>query len=388
MLKSNILDNKVNRKIVVVNQAINYLTIGILNEFEKKCSHVAVITGSVHVQGEELSENVEVTKINKFSEEKLTKKFLNWIKAVFKITYLLITKYRKYEVFFIPNPPIAYLVALFLPNRFSILMWDVYPDMLKIFGLKENNPVYKIWSWWNRRLFKKAHRVYTIGHNISKLVGQYAEQEKVKISYLWTTFSDFQPISKEENLFLKEQKIKDKFIVQYSGNIGVTHNVEVLLDVAELLKDREDILFQIIGRGNRTIAVGERIKESKLPNCVLLPFQSDEMFPHSLSAADVGVVILDDKTAQGSVPSKTYNLMTAAKPIIYIASAESELKDYAEKFKNGVCIHSSKVQEIADFVLKVADNIDYYKKLSENSLEASSHFNRENAAKLVEDYLK
>ena len=378
---------RINRKIVIVNQAINYLTIGVVNEFEKKCTHVAVITGSVHVQGEELNENVEIAKINRFSEEKLTKKFLNWIKAVFKITYLLITKYRKYEVFFIPNPPIAYLVSLFLPNRFSILMWDVYPDMLKIFGLKENNPIYKIWAWWNKRLFKKAHRIYTIGHNISKLVGQYVEQEKVKISYLWTTFSDFQPISKEENLFLKEQKIKDKFIIQYSGNIGITHNVEVLLDVAELLKHKEDILFQIIGRGNRTIAVGERIKNSKLSNCVLLPFQSDEMFPHSLSAADIGVVILDDKTAEGSVPSKTYNLMIAAKPIIYIASEQSELKDYAENFKNGVCIHSSKVQEIADFIFKAATDKEYYESLSKNSRVASTFFKRTNATKLVEDYL-
>lgn len=266
-------------------------------------------------------------------------------------------------------------------------MWDVYPDMLKIFGLKESNPIYKIWSWWNKKLFKKAYRVYTIGRNISKLVGQYVEQDKVKISYLWTTFSDFTPIPKEKNLFLKEQKIKDKFIVQYSGNIGVTHNVEVLLDVAELLNDREDILFQIIGRGNRTIAVGERIKESELSNCTILSFQSDEMFPHSLSAADVGVVILDDKTAQGSVPSKTYNLMIAAKPILYIASVDSELKDYVERFKNGERFHSTEVEKIARFIKKIASDKESYRELSRNSLKASNFFKRENANNLVKEYL-
>ncbi len=382
-----LLSNKVNRKIVIVNQAINYLTIGIINEFEKKCTDVAVITGSVHVQGEELSDNVKITKINRFSEDRLVKKFINWLIATVKITYFLLIKYRKYEVFFIPNPPIAYLVALFLPNRFSILMWDVYPDALKIFGIKGSHPIYKIWTWWNKKLFRKAYRIYTIGSNISNLIAQYVPREKVKVSYLWTTFSDFTPIDKENNLFLKRQKIKDKFIVQYSGNIGVTHNVEVLLNVAELLKDKSNILFQIIGRGNRTIAVGERIKESKLSNCVLLPFQSDEMFPHSLSAADMGVVILDDKTAQGSVPSKTYNLMVAAKPIIYIASEYSELKDYAERFNNGACLHSSKVKEIAAFIEEVASNKEFYRELSNNSLNASNYFKRENAQKLIEDYL-
>ena len=373
---------------MIVNQAVNYLTIGIANEFEKRCEKVALITGSVHVQGEELNKNIEIAEINRFSEEKLIKKFLNWIIATIRITYLLSTKYRKYEVFFIPNPPIAYLVALFLPNRFSILMWDVYPDALKIFGIKENNTVYKIWAWWNKKLFKDAYRIYTIGRNISKLISHYVDRERIKISYLWTTFSDFTPIAKEDNLFLNEQKIKNKFIIQYSGNIGVTHNVEVLLDVAELLKDREDILFQIIGRGNRTIAVKERIQASGLSNCMLLPFQSDEMFPHSLSAADVGVVILDDKTAQGSVPSKTYNLMVAGKPILYIASEISELKDYAENFRNGERFHSSEIQKISSFIERLATNKDFYRELSQNSLFASNYFTRENAQKLIEDYLK
>lgn len=381
------MSNKLNRKVVVVNQAVNYLTVGIVNEFEKRCKEVALVTGSVHVQGEELSKNVTVSKINRFSEEKLSKKFLNWLIATIRITYLLLTKYRQYEVFFIPNPPIAYLIALFLPNKFSILMWDVYPDVLKIFGIRESNPVYKLWASLNKKLFKKAHRIYTIGHNISKLISQYVDRESIKVSYLWTTFADFTPISKEKNLFLKEQKIKDKFIVQYSGNIGVTHNVEVLLDVAELLKERDDILIQIIGRGNRTKAVNERIKASELSNCVLLPFQSDEMFPHSLSAADVGVVILDDKTAQGSVPSKTYNLMIAAKPILYVASVDSELKDYVERFKNGERFHSTEVEKIARFIKKIASDKESYRELSRNSLKASNFFKRENANNLVKEYL-
>ena len=41
------------RKIVVVNQAVNYLTIGICNEFSKKFDNVSLITGSIHSQGEE-----------------------------------------------------------------------------------------------------------------------------------------------------------------------------------------------------------------------------------------------------------------------------------------------------------------------------------------------
>ena len=114
--------------------------------------------------------------------------------------------------------------------------------------------------------------------------------------------------------------MQNKFIVQYSGNIGVTHNVETLIEIAELLKDNTDILFQIIGRGPRKSKLENLVKEKNLPNCVFLPFQTDDMFPYSLSAADVGVVILDETTSKGSVPSKSYNLMSYGIPSLYIAS--------------------------------------------------------------------
>ena len=55
-----------NRKIVVVNQATNYLTIGFCNAFSERFEKVNLITGSVHVQGEELKDTIEITKINKY----------------------------------------------------------------------------------------------------------------------------------------------------------------------------------------------------------------------------------------------------------------------------------------------------------------------------------
>ena len=89
------------RKIVVINQAVNYLTIGICNEFANKFKNVALITGNVHSQGEELDKNIEVTYINKWKEKHDFRKVLNYLKALVSIWYLLMTKYRKYEVFFI-----------------------------------------------------------------------------------------------------------------------------------------------------------------------------------------------------------------------------------------------------------------------------------------------
>lgn len=376
-----------NRKIVVVNQAVNYLTIGILNEFANKFDHVALITGSIHIQGEELNNAIQVTWISKFSENGLLKKSLNWIIAAAQIFWLLIMKYRKYEVFFIPNPPIAYLLMLFLPNRFSIMMWDVYPDTMKIFGISENSYIYRFWTWANRKIFQRAYKIYTIGDRIGGLLTRYINRSKINIVSLWSSFTDFEPILEKDNSFITKHNLGNKFVVQYSGNIGVTHNIDVLLDVAQLLEREETIHFQIIGRGNRALAIQAKLEELNLKNCTLLPFQKDDVFPFSLSAASIGVVVLDDRTSKGSVPSKTYNLMTAMKPILYIASTDSELFDYAMKFNNGACFHSSEVEGIAGFIKRIASDSNYYQTLSMNSYRASKAFQRKNAEALIENYI-
>src|SRR5690554_2288829 len=95
------------RKIVIVNQAVNYLTIGFANAFHQKFEHVVLITGSIHSQGEELNPTIKVKKINQWHERPARKKMISYLKACFWIYWLLSTKYRKHEVFFVSVPPMA-----------------------------------------------------------------------------------------------------------------------------------------------------------------------------------------------------------------------------------------------------------------------------------------
>lgn len=381
--------NKIkNRKIVVVNQASNYLTIGFCNAFSERFEKVSLMTGSVHVQGEELNDNIEITKINTWVERPASKKFLSYILACVRIYWLLLTKYRRYEVFFVSIPPMGYLLNLILPNRFSMVIWDVYPDIFKITGMKETHPLYRIWAALNRKSFKKAFRLFTISDKMADLVGAYVSRSKIIIQPIWSIFQQNERVSKEENKFIKQHQLEGKFIVQYSGNIGLTHKVEVVVQLAELLKDNETILFQIIGRGPRVPALQKIVEEKQLPNCTFLPFQTDEMFPFSLSATDLGIVILDELTSKGSIPSKSYNLMSYGIPSLYIAGEDSELKSYASLYQAAACYTERQLLEAKDFILDLSHNPQKWQTMSENASQTSKLFRRDNADKFVELYLK
>lgn len=376
------------RKIVVVNQASNYLTVGFCNAFADKFENVSLVTGSIHIQGEELSKNVTVTYINKWVERPARKKFTSYVIACLKIYWLLLTKYRKHEVFFVSIPPMGYLLNLLVSNRFSMVVWDVYPDVFKITGMKETHWMYKTWASLNKKSFNKAFRLFTIGNKMADLLEVYVSRKKLIIQPIWSIFQANERVVKEENPFIKEHNLQNKFIIQYSGNIGLTHKVEVVVEIAELLKDNPNIVFQIIGRGPRVPALQKMVEEKNLPNCMFLPFQSDEMFPFSLSAADLGIVILDELTSKGSVPSKSYNLMSYGIPSIYIAGEDLELHDYAQNYNAAKCFTERELNKAKEFILQISTNEQQWNEMSNNAMNTSKLFRRDNADKFVELYLK
>jgi len=375
------------RQLVIINQAANYLTVDLCNAFAKKISNLTLITGNVHSQGKELDFKVNVRKINKYIEKPAFKKFLSHGRAFWGIFWLLKIRYRNHEVFFISQPPMGYLVNLLVGNKFTTLVWDVYPDILKVTGMQAGHPIYRAWSWLNYYSFKKAHTVFTIGEKMAVLLSQYVNPQKIVIKKIWSAFQGAERIPKEENPFIPLHNLKNKFVVQYSGNIGVTHKVEIILELAEMLSKETDIVFQIIGRGSRVESLQSIVLDKGLCSCQILPFQNDDLFLSSLSAADLGVVILDERVSSGSVPSKSYNLMSLGIPSLYISSKDSEMENYAVKYKHARNFPEQEISQIGNFILEIARNKALWQEMSDYALCASIDFRRNNADLIVEEYL-
>lgn len=373
-------------QLVIINQAANYLTVGFANAFKKRFNSVSLVVGSLHCQGESLDPDIHVKYINRWHERPSWKKATSYLGALIWIWWLLSTRYRKHDVLFVSVPPMGYLLNLLVRNRFSMIIWDLYPDTFKIAGMRESHPIYRIWSWLNRRSFRKAYRLYTIGEVMANAIENYTQRDRVIIHPIWAIFESNTRVSRDQNLFIKLHGLEKKFIVQYSGNIGLTHNVELLIDIAERLQDDRRILIQIIGRGPRVQYIEQLVKARVLNNVQMLPFQSDEMFPHSLSAADLGVVILDERVSRGSVPSKAYNLMSLGIPSLYISSPDSELAIYAERYQHSRCLAASELDSIAEFIRQLSHNYEQQRAMSAAAIEASKHFTVSNADLFVQSY--
>ena len=123
-----------------------------------------------------------------------------------------------------------------------------------------------------------------------------------------------------------------------------------------------------------------------MTNLNATPFKDDQNFPYSLSATDLGVVVLDSRISKASVPSKVYNLKAMGIPVLYVSSKDSELYRYSIKFNNGMCFESTEISQMDKFIRDLSQNEEMIKTLSINSENAAMNFTRLNALQIVKNY--
>lgn len=372
-----------NKQIILINQNAGYLTIDIANAYARNYDKVVLMAGIVKPMERELNSKIYVQKIIKLNRSSAFKRIFTWGWSSLQIFFLLLLKYHQYEVIYFTNPPMAYLSSLLIKNKFSLVVYDTYPDALKNIGINEKNLFFQLWSKWNKKLFDKANKIITLSNGMAEQLSFYIIREKITVVHNWSGSDKFAPIKKDENPFIKEHHLAERFVVLYSGNMGYTHSVETIIEVAKILNDDDYISFLFIGEGQKKEKLQKLSEQYNLKNCIFMTWQSADNLPYSLASANLSVVTLNEETALFSVPSKTYNLMAVGSPLLCIAPNKSELSFLVAKYKNGKCFQKDQVNEIASFILALSKNHKLQKELSDKSLAAAKDFNYSNALKYL-----
>jgi hypothetical protein len=326
------------RKILIVNQNSGYLTIDVANAFRQKYDEVVVMYGMIRVTDRNFHTDIKIQNTIIYDRSTTIKRLWTWSLCTIHLFFLLLFRYRGYHVLYYTNPPMSYFNAIFFSNPFSIVVFDTYPDALKLIGINESSFVYQLWKNVNKKVFSKAVQIITLSEGMKKQLSNYVANEKLKVVSVWSASDKFKPIPKKSNPFLLKNNWVDKFIVLYSGNMGIGH-------------------------------------KNKLKNVHFLTWQNAETLPYSLAAGDIAVVALEPEATHASVPSKTFNYMAVGTPLLAIGSTGSELEKLIIQYGLGLCTEGKEVSEIKGFTLEMLINKDKIEKLSQNSLQASTHFN-------------
>tara|TARA_X000001036_G_C20656688_1_gene797267 strand:- start:158 stop:1297 length:1140 start_codon:yes stop_codon:yes gene_type:complete len=373
------------KSIVFVNQSSGYLMIDIINAHTPYYDELVLLTGFFNPRITPLNPKVKIKYLKKYKRSGNLVKFYSWFIFHLQSLFYIFFKYRKSKLYFVSNPPINVFTFKITKREYAYLIYDLYPQVL----VKENligasSLLFRYWMRLNKKMFNNAKHVYTLSDGMKDNLNYISRHEQVKVVPVWTSTTFFNDIPRAENIFLKTNHLESKFIVGYSGNLGKTHPVEKIIEIAEYLRETEEIQFLIIGDGEKKLILQKIQAKKKLPNLEILDFQATKLFPHVLAAMHIGVVTLETNAKDLSVPSKTFDLMSAGKPIISLASHDSELASIIKTNCIGENFdQNNTIEEIATYILKLKSNVNKYQNVSANSKRKSISFTRENAKKIV-----
>ena len=164
-----------------------------------------------------------------------------------------------------------------------------------------------------------------------------ADPAKIRVIHNWSDADAIQPGSKD-NPFAREHGLVDKFVVMHSGNVGMSQDVDALLDVAERLNDLPDVVIAIVGEGSRKKFLQEEVSRRQLTNVRFFPYQPKSRFTDSFATADVFIVSLKRGLAGFIVPSKLYGILVAGRPFVAAIEADSEAAQIARDHDCGIVV--------------------------------------------------
>lgn len=279
---------------------------------------------------------------------------------------------------FLTQPPFSSVWGFVLKTvrrqKYACILMDIYPDVLIKDGILTSDGAIArllrsmvVFSW------KRADAIIVIGRCMRDYVAAAGvDASKIHVITNWNDESSVQPVEREFNSLLGDFGYEDKFVVLYSGNLGVSHQFEDIIKAADILKDREDIRFVVVGTGSRLKDL-KRLKElGGQENVDFLPYQPFEKLHLSLSMAHVHYVCLRDGFTGLVVPSKTYPAMASGRPIIFSGEDHCEIACAIKDHHCGQVIEQGDAAGLAAAISSYRDDAELMESHGANALKAAN----------------
>ena len=271
------------------------------------------------------------------------------------------------------TPPIqgllGSLLKIFRNIPFVYCLQDIFPDSLAGTSLaKKGGLLWKIGRVIEDFTYKHADKIIVISEDFkNNIMAKGVPEDKIVVVYNWVDQNAVVDIPREKNkLFDKYNIDRKKFYIEYSGNIGLTQNMDMLLEVMKELKTTHpDIGLVLVGEGAYKAQVEEIVKRDELTNVKMIPFQPYEDISHVFSLGDAGLVISKPGVGANSVPSKTWSIMSASRPVLANFD-ENELKDILAGNECGIFTKAGDKEAFKQSIIKLYENRDLCKKYGTN----------------------
>jgi len=388
-------------KIVLISQyyypdsaATGYLMTDLAEGLVKRGMDVVVYTGYPSYWGvkkdcnhSEYYNGVKIQRLFHFRTDTRTKlgSILHGL-SFFSVALLKsLLKPEKRTFVIVTTPPflpiLGWIVHKIRKIRYVIIIHDIDPDISIKVGFIKKGFLTNLWDNVNVHVMENAEQMVVLGECMALLIQQKIPNytDKINIIQNWTDENYIKPQPKTGNFFAKDNGLVNSFVILYSGNMGVNHNLEVIIDAAKRLES-DSFSFVFIGEGVKKKQLVEKAEQLGLNNVRFFDYQPYELLPFSMTCSDV-IIISQDKGLDGlCVSSKFYSALAAGRPILALVGPTTEIARVVHSSSCGFVISDYDPEKIANRIIELKDHPELRKKMGENARKIlETEFSKESA---------
>jgi glycosyltransferase involved in cell wall biosynthesis len=260
------------------------------------------------------------------------------------------------------TPPMIGLVGTLLRygkgTRHVYWSMDLHPDAsLALRRMSRRNPGVAALAWLSDLVYRLADKVVVLGpYMADRIAAKRVRGDRVVTIPVWSRHDEIYPLPRQGHPLRTALGLGDRFIVMYSGNFGLAHTFDELLEAAHRLRDHPEILFLLVGDGPRLAAVKSAVEAAGLTNIRFLDYVPRDQLHVSLSAADVHVISMRQEMTGIVVPGKLYGAMASERPTVFIGPDHCESADTIRQARCGLTIRQGDSERLVEALTILAED--------------------------------
>lgn len=303
----------------------------------------------------------EFSKANKKSRIKnILSYFFGAMRATFKVG-------KQDYIFSISQPPIlGGLLGVWgkwvKHAKYIYNIQDFNPEQTLAVGYTKNKLITDAMMWFDKFSCKRSDLIITVGRDLVETVQNRFKGKKVPKTVMinnWIDEKEIYPLDSEHPKvveFKEKYGLNNKFVIMYSGNIGLYYDLEELIKVIRKFKpetktaDGQEVVFAFVGAGSVLDKLTSYVEKHNMDNVVFIPYQDKADLIYSLNAGDVHWCVNAKGIKGVSCPSKAYGIMAAGKAIIGVLENGTEVRGLIEECNCGKCCEPGDYAEVANII--------------------------------------
>lgn len=264
--------------------------------------------------------------------------------------------------------------------KFVYNIQDFNPEQVIAVGYTKSKLITGAMMFFDKFSCRCSNLIITVGSDLVETVEHRFQGKNVPRTVMINNLineKEIYPLPDDDAgvlAFKRKYGLENKYVIMYSGNIGLYYDLEKLIKVLKQFrkgytstgvyeegpqtKDGREVVFAFVGGGSVLDRLTTYSKKHKFENIVFIPYQNKEELIYSLNAGDVHWCVNAKGIKGVSCPSKAYGIMAAGKAILGVLENGTEIRGLIERCNCGRCCEPEDYVEVADIIRWYIENAD------------------------------